>query len=64
MPARTYTGFAPRGSVTVSGRTVEFTRGEPVEFSDDEAKSLDGDWATPKPAKADKSPAPADKKES
>lgn len=63
MPARIYTGFAPRGSVTVSERTVAFVRGEPVEFSDAEAKSLDEDWTAPKPAKADKSPAPADKKE-
>ena len=64
MPDRIYTGPLPRGLVTVSGRSVEFTRGEPVEFSADEAKALDGDWTAPKPAKAaDKPTASADKKE-
>lgn len=63
MPDRIYTGPLARGQVTVSGRTVAFERGVPVEFSADEAKALDDDWTAPKPAKADKSAATADKKE-
>lgn len=57
---RTYTGFAARGAVDLPGRTAEFTRGEPIDVSDDEAKFLDGDpdWSAPKktPSKKDEAP--------
>lgn len=56
MPKLAYQGFAPRGYVRLPKRSVEFTRGEPVEFSADEAALLpDGEWA---PAKSPKTPKP------
>lgn len=52
MVTRIYTGFAPRGAVTIGDRTVSFVRGEPVEVSAEEAALLGDEWATPKAKKA------------
>ena len=52
MATRIYTGFAPRGSVVIGGRTVSFVRGEPIEVSADEAALLDDEWQAPKARKA------------
>ena len=51
MATRIYTGFAPRGAVTIGDRTVSFVRGEPVEVSAEEAALLGDEWATPKAKK-------------
>ncbi len=51
MVTRIYTGFAPRGAVTIGDRTVSFVRGEPVEVSAEEAALLGDEWATPKAKK-------------
>ena len=59
MVTRIYTGFAPRGAVTIGDRTVSFVRGEPVEVSAEEAALLGDEWATPK---AKKKAAPKAKK--
>lgn len=54
MATRIYTGFAPRGAVTIGDRTVSFVRGEPVEVSAEEAALLGDDWVAPKAKKAKK----------
>ena len=51
MVTRIYTGFAPRGAVTIGDRTVSFVRGEPVEVTAEEAALLGDEWATPKAKK-------------
>jgi hypothetical protein len=52
MATRIYTGFAPRGAVTIGDRTVSFVRGEPVEVSAEEAALLGDEWEAPKAKKA------------
>ena len=52
MATRIYTGFAPRGAVTIGDRKVSFVRGEPVEVTAEEAALLGDEWATPKAKKA------------
>ena len=59
MATRIYTGFAPRGAVTIGDRTVSFVRGEPVEVSTEEAALLGDEWVAPKAHKA-AAKAPAD----
>lgn len=61
MATRIYTGFAPRGSVTIGGRTVSFVRGEPVEVSAEEAALLGDEWTAPKARKAKATKAKATK---
>lgn len=57
MTSRTYTGASPSGTVDLGTRTAAFTKGVPLEVSDDEAARLDrsGGWSKPaRKPKADK----------
>lgn len=53
MTTRIYSGASPSGTVDLGSRSATFTKGVPLEVSDDEAARLDrsGGWSVPKPRK-------------